>query len=99
MLANVQREIATAQAKGDHVIRAARSFALRWCLPHEAITGAMRLVATLFGEGHDQVAPISLCQVWWNRDWHRLANALPIDAGTRPDPGASLLPDDLPGGR
>ena len=46
--------------------------------------------------GHDEAAPISLCQVWWDRDRYQLAITLSIDTGTGPAPGLPLGPDDLP---
>jgi hypothetical protein len=95
LLANVQREIAAAQAR-DHVVR-------RPDCPH--CNGVCRVkdyrdhaVATLFGQGHDDIASVSLCQVWRDRDRHRPAITLPIDTETGSASGAAFGPDDRPDG-
>jgi hypothetical protein len=91
-LANAQREIAAAQAR-DHLVRR------QGCPRCDGVCHVKdyrdHVVATLFG----QVTTISLCQVWWDRDWYQLAITLSIDTGTGPAPGSPLGPDDLLGCR
>src|SRR3954454_3641233 len=49
--------------------------------------------------GHGSASSFSLCWVWRDRGWHRMALALPLDPGIGPASSAFLCPDALPGGR
>ena len=95
LLAGVQREIVAVQAKEHAVRRPDCSRCGRVCHVKDYRDHA---VATLFGQVTVRLA-ISLCRVWRDRGWHRLAIALPIDAGAGPASGASLRFDDLQDGR
>jgi hypothetical protein len=66
-------------------------------LPREGLSGPCGRYA--FRPGHSAASPLSLCRVWRERDWDRLATALPVDTGARPASGASLRRHDLPDGR
>jgi hypothetical protein len=73
LLANVQREIAAAQAT-DHVVR--RPDCPRCdgvCHVKDYRDHGRDAVRS----GHGEAAPISLCQVWWDRDWYQLAICTP----------------------
>jgi hypothetical protein len=83
------------RASGGPRRQAAKLPALRWCLPREGLPGPCG--RDVVRSGHDEAAPISQCQVWWDRDWYQLAITLSIDPGTGPAPGSPLGPDDLPG--
>ena len=91
LLAGVQREIVAAQA-GSHAVRRPEcprcGGVSREGLPRPCGVDAFR-------PGHGATSPLSLCRVWRDRGWPRLALALPIDPGAGPASGASLRPDDL----
>ena len=62
-------------------------------LPCEGLPGTWRSDAVR--PGHGAASAISLCRVWRDRGWHRLAIVLPVDTGAGSASGASLRPDEL----
>jgi hypothetical protein len=65
-------------------------------LPGEGLSGPWGGHA--FWPGHGTASPLSLCRMWRQRSWYRLAIALPVDTGTQSASGASLRPHDLQNG-
>ena len=96
LLARVQREISTAQAR-EHAVRRPV------CPCREAVCQVKdyrdHAVATLFGQVTMRLPRFRCAACGRDRDRHQLAIALPLDTGTGPASGASVRPDELPGGR
>ena len=96
LLARVQCEISTAQAR-EHPVRRPV------CSCRDGVCRVKGLSRSFDRDAvwpcHDQAATFPLRLVRPDRDRHQLAITLPVDTGTGPAPGASVRPDELPGGR